>query len=354
MLRADLQTPVGDFELDVALKVPVGRCLALVGPSGAGKTTVLRCIAGLAEPRLGLVRCGEEVWLDSARSVSAPAQRRRCGYVFQDYALFPHLSAWRNVAYGLHDRPRHRRRSIALEMLERLGLGDRAEDRPHRLSGGERQRVALARALAREPSVLLLDEPLASLDTRSRAAATRLLDAILRASETPTILVTHDFHEAATLADELVVLDRGRIVQRGSASELAAAPASQFVADLTGAVVLTGVARRMHDGLTRIELDGGGFLMSTAEGDGPVAVSVYPWEIALQSPFHEALGSAQNKLAAHVSSIVTVGNKVRVGLSAPQPLVAEVTLASLERLGLVEGSEVLATWKATATRVSEL
>jgi molybdenum ABC transporter ATP-binding protein len=354
MLHAELETSVGELELYVELDVPSGGCLALVGPSGAGKTSILRFIAGITTPRRGLVSCGEEVWLDSERSVCAPPQRRRCGYVFQDYALFPHLSTWRNVAYGLRDGPRRRRRALALELLERLGVGDRAEDRPGRLSGGERPRVALARALACEPEVLLLDEPLSALDTQSRAAATRMLAEILRATETPTILVTHDFHEAALLGDRVGVLDRGKIVQCGAASDLAASPASSFVAELTGAVVLTGLARRIQDGLTEIELDGGGFVTATASGEGRVAVSIYPWEIVLQAPTDVVVGSAQNRIAARVSSMVTVGNRVRVGLSASQPLVAEVTRASAERLGLAEGSEVLATWKATATRLGEL
>ncbi len=258
MLRAELAGTVGDFDLEVSLRVDAGRCLALAGPSGAGKSTILRLIAGAATPLRGRILCGEQVWLDTERRVDAPPELRRCGYVFQDYALFPHLCAWRNVAYGLGDLPRSRRRARALELLERLGLGDRAEARPATLSGGERQRVALARALARRGDVLLLDEPLSALDARARAGAARTVAEILRESEAPAILVTHDFADAALLGDEVAVIDRGRIAQQGSASNLAAAPGSAFVADFTGAVVLTGIARPGADGLTTVALDGGG------------------------------------------------------------------------------------------------
>jgi molybdate transport system ATP-binding protein len=293
----------------------------------------------------------DETWLDTASGVDVPAERRRCGYVFQDYALFPHLSAWQNVAYPLREKGRQERRSRALELLERFGLADRADARPRTLSGGERQRVALARALARRPDVLLLDEPLSALDARTRAGAARELAAVLRESEGPSLLVTHDFAEAAQLGDRVGIVDAGRVVQEGTPDELAAAPRSAFVADFTGAVVLTGTARGRSDGLTRVELDGGGTVVSTDVADGAVAVSVYPWEIVVESAGDERHGSAQNHLAAEVLSITTVGNRVRLGLAGPQPLVAEITLESAERLRLEAGVRVTATWKAAATRL---
>ena len=168
MLRVAAETQLGDVALDVALEVAAGECLALAGPSGAGKSSVLRIAAGLLSPRAGRVVCGERIWLDRASGVDLPPEQRRCGFVFQDYALFPHLSAWQNVGYGL---PRRERRARALELLERFGLAHRADARPRTLSGGERQRVALARALAVRPDALLLDEPLSALDARTRAAA---------------------------------------------------------------------------------------------------------------------------------------------------------------------------------------
>jgi molybdate transport system ATP-binding protein len=233
-------------------------------------------------------------------------------------------------------------------------MADLAEARPRTLSGGERQRVALARALAREPGVLLLDEPLAALDTRTRASAARELGAVLREVEVPALLVTHDFGEAAQLGDRVGVIDAGHVIQEGTPSELAAEPRSAFVADFTGAVVLTGTARGGAGGLTLVELDGGGQVSSTDAGYGPVAVSVYPWEIAIEPAGEAAHGSSQNRLAAEVLSVTTVGNRVRLGLATPQPLAAEVTTASAEALGLRAGVRVTASWKAAATRLVAL
>jgi molybdate transport system ATP-binding protein len=351
MLSLELETCVGALALELALEVPDGGCLALAGPSGAGKTSVLRAVAGLLRPARGRIACGGERWLDTAAGLELPPERRRCGYVFQDYALFGHLSVWRNVAYGLRDVPRARRRAEALALLERFGIAALADARPGRLSGGERQRVALARALAMRPRALLLDEPLAALDARSAAAAGRELAGLLRELRAPALLVTHDFAQAALLGDAVAVLDAGRVVQRGSAAELAAAPASAFVADLTGAVVLRGHARRDADGLTRVALDGGGEVVAVAPATGEVAVSVHPWEISLEPAGSASAGSARNRLAVEVLSVTEIGNRVRVGLAAPQPLAAELTGASAALLGLAPGTRAVASWKAAATRV---
>ena len=350
MLRVEAATRLGAFALDVALEVPAGRCLALAGPSGAGKTSVLRVVAGLVRPDRGRVACGEEMWLDTARGVDVAPERRRCGYVFQEYALFGHLRAWQNVAYPLRELGRAERRHRALELRDRVGVAHLADARPRTLSGGERQRVAVARALARRPAALLLDEPLSALDTRSRAAGGRELAAVLAEAGVPTLLVTHDFTEAALLGDRVGVIDQGRVIQQGTAAELAAAPASAFVADFTGAVVLTGTARA-RDGLTVIALDGGGTVFSTEPGEGPVAVSVYPWEIALAPPDTARIGSAQNHLDVRVVSVTAVGSRVRAGLAAPQPLVAELSAASADALRLAPGAHVTATWTAAATRL---
>lgn len=351
MLHVEARTRLGAFELDVALDAPAGSCLALAGPSGAGKSTVLRIVAGLLRPDEGRVSCGEETWLDRARGIDLPPERRGCGYVFQDYALFEHLNAWQNVAYGLRHLPRRARRAEAERLLERFGMRDRATARPQTLSGGERQRVALARALAREPRVLLLDEPLSALDARTRASAGRELAGVLRAAEVPAVLVTHDFAEAAVLGDRLAVIDAGRVVQQGSAAELAATPASAFVADFAGAVVLHGSARAGEGGLTIVDLDGGGQLSSTDAAAGRVAASVYPWEIVIEPLDAPRIGSARNHLAAEIVSVTTVGGRARLGLSAGQPLIAEVSEAAVAELGLRPGARVAATWKAAATRL---
>jgi molybdate transport system ATP-binding protein len=353
VLRVEARTRLGSLGLDVALEVSAGQCLALAGPSGAGKTSILRVAAGLLRPRDGEVSCGEAVWLDTRRGVDVAPERRGCGYVFQEYALFGHMRAWQNVAYPLRDLPRGERRRRAHALLERFGIADLADARPRTLSGGERQRVALARALAREPRALLLDEPLSALDARTRAAAGRELGAVLRSADVPALLVTHDFTEAALLGDEVAVVDGGRIVQRGAASRLAAEPASAFVADFTGAVVLTGQARPAAGG-TVVELDGGGSIAALDTASGPVAVSLYPWEISLAPAGAADPGSARNHLDVEVLSVTAVGNRVRVGLAAPQPLTAEVSADAVAELGLAAGGRAIASWKAAATRLLPL
>lgn len=344
MLSVRAEATLGATTLDVDLAVEAGTCLALAGPSGAGKTSVLRVAAGLLRPEGARVTCGGEDW-----SRRAP-EDRAVGYLFQEYALFPHLRAWENVAYPLRDVPRRERRARATALLDRFGLAALADARPATLSGGERQRVALARALARRPKALLLDEPLSALDAGTRRDATRALAEVLADTGVPAILVTHDFAEAAELGDEVGVMTAGKVVQRGTATEVAAAPASGFVARFAGAVVLTGTATACPDGLTHVALDGGGELVATDAATGPVAASVFPWEIALTGGASD--GSAQNRIAATVARTTTLGNRVRVALDAPQPLVAEVTTTAAEALHLAPGTPVAATFKATATRLT--
>jgi molybdate transport system ATP-binding protein len=351
-LAARISLP--EFELELELSVGGGRCLALAGPSGAGKSTVLGIASGIRRPDSGVVALAGETWLDTAQGIDLPPERRRCGHLFQDYALFGHLSARRNVAYGLDGLPRRERRRRAQGLLERFGVGELAERRPAELSGGERQRVALARALAPAPNALLLDEPLSALDARTRGRAARELGGVLARVEVPSILVTHDFAEAAMLGDEVAVVDRGRVVQRGTAAELAARPASAFVADFAGAVVLTGTARPGPEGLTEVTLDGGGEARSADARAGRVGLSVYPWEVTLEPAGAPRAGSALNRVTARIASVTEVGNRVRVGLEGSQPLIAEVTRSSLGSMHLEPGTEVDAVWKATASRLTSL
>jgi molybdate transport system ATP-binding protein len=241
-----------------------------------------------------------------------------------------------------------------VELLARFGLADRVDARPATLSGGERQRVAVARALAIEPAALLLDEPLSALDSRTRARAGRELKRTLGGIEVPTLLVTHDFGEAALLGDEVGVIDGGAIVQRGTPGAVAAAPATAFVADFTGAVVLTGTARPGRNGTTVVELDGGGEIVSLDPGAGPVAATVFPWEIVLEPVNGVRTGSAQNRVVAEVLSATAVGNRVRVALAAGQPLTAEISATAAAGLDLSSGAPIAASWKAAATRLVEI
>lgn len=347
------ETPLREFALDVELTIDTGERLALAGPSGAGKTSVLRIAAGLLRPRRGRVALGGETWLDTGTGVEVATEGRRCAVVFQDYALFPRLSAWRNVAYGMRG-PRRERRKRALDLLERFEVAALADAGPASLSGGERQRVALARALAAEPRALLLDEPLSALDPASRRNALRELHSLLTELKIPVLLVTHAFDEAALLAGQIAVIDRGRIVQSGGAAEISARPASSFVADFAGAVVLHGEATAAPDGLTVVRLCGGGELRSVDAATGSVAVSVFPWEISLQPHGIESKDSMLNRLSGQVDSVTAVGNRVRVAVSVPQPLSTEVTAQSAEAMGLRPGTRVVAAWKATATKLIPL
>ncbi|MGH2972291.1 MAG: ABC transporter ATP-binding protein [Gaiellaceae bacterium] len=322
--------PLRAFDLE--LKLPVERTLALVGPSGAGKTSALRVVAGLAEPARGGVS------LDGVSWKGIPPEQRRVGFVFQDYALFPHMSVHGNVAYA----------GPVDDLLERFHIGHLADARPRELSGGERQRVALARALARKPSVLLLDEPLAALDAHTKTTVRSELRELLRELALPTILVTHDYEDAAALADEVGVLVDGKLRQVAPPAELVARPNDAFVASFTGANLLRGRARRGE--LTEVVLEGGERVFSTDEAEGEVGVVVYPWEISVARAHAEG-ESALNVIRGEVGSVVEVGNRVRVRVG---PVTAEVTASSAKRLDLAGGGVAYATFKATGTRLVPL
>jgi len=339
-LVADLTVALRDFDLVAQIEC-AGETTAIVGPSGAGKSTLLRAVAGLVRPAAGRIALGDQIWFDSTRGIDIAAERRRVGYVFQHYALFPHLSVERNVAFG-------GRRRVA-EMLERVGIAHLAPARPGELSGGERQRVAIARALASEPRVLLLDEPLAALDTRTRASVRGELRTLLASLGLPALIVSHDFEDAATLARRVGVLARGRVLQIGEPSALVARPANATVAELLGANVLVGEARAGSDGLTVITLSDGSVLRAADPGSGRVGAAVLPWDITIARS--AAADSALNRISAAIESIVELGNRARVRVG---PLTAEITIASLRELGLREDERVHATFKATATRVLPL
>lgn len=238
MWRIHLQARVGAFDLDVAIE-GAARPVALVGANGSGKSTLLRMIAGAQRPDHGIVEfCGRTVF-DDAAGIDLPIERRRVAYVPQGYGLFPHLRVLDNVAFGLAsgDRPppARERRQRALAMLEALGAGAFAARYPRQLSGGEQQRVALARALVIDPSILLLDEPMAAMDTAHRRKVRRFLADWLVARGRPTLVATHDVRDAIALDATVVALDGGRVVQRGTVAELQAAPAAEFVAEFVGA-----------------------------------------------------------------------------------------------------------------------
>jgi len=216
------------FALDSRFVVEQG-ITVLFGPSGSGKTTILRSIAGIVVPDEGRIELGDRVYFDSATGTNVPIQRRRIGFVFQDYLLFPHLTAAQNVAYGIGSATPKGRHDRAIELLDLLGIAYASDRRPHQLSGGEQQRVALARALGSDPAILLLDEPLAALDAATRL---RLLGEIVdlqRKSKIPFLYVTHSSADAVQAGDSALILDAGRIVQEGKPAEVLGAPRDSAV-----------------------------------------------------------------------------------------------------------------------------
>lgn len=342
-LHLELTHTLRRFVAALELTVGDGATFALVGPSGAGKTTVLRTIAGLLRPDRARLEVAGAMWLDTSRRIDLAPERRRVGYLFQEYALFPHLDVTGNVRFGAASG------TDIGTLLERFRVAHLARARVTELSGGERQRVALARALARNPAVLLLDEPLAALDAHTRATVRSELHEILAGLAIPTVLVTHDFEDAAALADEVGVIVDGRVLQVDTPSGLVGAPASPFVAGFTGATLLPGTAFAGRDGLTEVSLDAGLTAWSTDPGTGRVALSIYPWEVSVA---HEIpADTAVNHVRAPIVSLVELGNRVRLRVG---PLVAEVTASSAARLGLREGDVVVASFKATAARLLPL
>jgi molybdate transport system ATP-binding protein len=342
-LEASVRVQHEGFALGAELTVAAGETVAVLGPNGAGKTTLLRALAGLV-PMSGRVTLDGEVLDDSAGRVHVPTERRHIGLVFQDHVLFPHLTVLENVAFGLRAQRRRDAATVARRWLEGAGLGDRANALPRALSGGQAQRVALLRALATEPTLLLLDEPLSSLDVSVRAEVRRELSRQLATFTGVRILVTHDPLEAIALADRLVVLEGGAIVQSGTPDEVTARPRSRFVADLAGVNLLRGQAHGDH-----IVLSGGASVAAVDAGDGEVFAVVHPRAVALYRTRPD--GTPRNMWLGRADSIDLHGDRVRVRVKGPVPLVAEVTPAAVRELGLGAGAEVWVVVKATEVSV---
>ena len=342
-LEADVHVRRNGFSLDVSLAVDAGETVAVLGPNGAGKTTLLRALAGLT-PFRGRVVLDGTVLDDSDAGRHVAPEERHVGVVFQDHMLFPHLTALDNVAFGLRARGRHGAEEVARQWLERAGLADRAAARPHELSGGQAQRVALLRTLATEPRLLLLDEPLSALDVSVRAEVRRALSRQLADFDGVRLIVTHDPLEAIALADRLVVLEHGTIVQSGSAAEVTARPRSKFVADLAGVNLLRGRARGDH-----VELDGGASLAVPEAGDGDVLAVIHPRAVALYRTRPD--GTPRNVWQAQAEDLDLEHERVRVRLGGPVPLVAEVTPSAVRELQLDAGAKVWVAVKATEISV---
>src|SRR6478735_5193219 len=341
-LDAHLVVNRGLFRLDVALTAAPGDVVALLGPNGAGKTTALRTLAGLTPLTGGHLR------LDGAALDGTPPESRPVGVVFQDYLLFPHLSALDNIAFGprCQGASKADARAQAAQWLDRMGLADHAGARPRRLSGGQAQRVALARALATRPRLLLLDEPLAALDARTRLDVRAQLRRHLTEFEAVAVLVTHDPLDAMVLADRLVVIEHGRIVQEGAPSDIARRPRTDYIAQLVGLNLYRGEA----DGHT-VRLDDGPSLTTAEALSGPVFVAFPPSAVTLHRD-RPAGTSARNLWHCEIAGLETHGDQIRADLRGELRLAADLTTVAAAELDLRPGAEVWARVKATQPHAS--
>ncbi len=341
-LDTDIRATLGTFHLRLALRIEAGKVVAVLGPNGAGKTTLLQVLAGIVPMTEGRVVLDGQVLEDTRSGIHIPPERRPIGVVFQDYLLFPHLSACDNVAFGLrcHGRSRREARQQAQEWLERVGLGDRVDTMPSMLSGGQAQRVALARALAIAPQVLLLDEPLSALDVSTRTEVRRVLRRHLEAFRGVRLLVTHDPLEAMALADHLVVLEGGAVAQSGSPAEVTERPRSSYIADLVGVNLLRGKA--MGD---QVVLNDGAILVAPGAASGDVFAVIHPRAVALHR--HRPEGTPRNVWRGQLAGLDYEGARVRVRVTGVIPIVAEVTPAAVAELELDRGGDVWVSVKAT-------
>ncbi|WP_432058631.1 ABC transporter ATP-binding protein [Streptomyces sp. bgisy022] len=338
-LDARLVVDRGSFRLDVSLHAAPGDVVALLGPNGAGKSTALRALAGLSPLIEGHLR------LDGRDLRDTAPEDRPVGVVFQDYLLFPHLTALDNVAFGPRCRGARKAeaRALAAEWLDRMGLSGQAGAKPRRLSGGQAQRVALARALVTRPRLLLLDEPLAALDARTRLEVRAELRRHLAAFEAVAVLVTHDPLDAMVLADRLVVVEEGRTVQEGTPSDIARHPRSEYIARLVGLNLYRGRA----DGHT-VRLAGGPAVATGEHLAGAAFVAFPPSAVTLHAE-RPAGSSARNLWRCEVAGLEVHGDRVRADLTGELPLAADLTTVAAAELGLRPGAPVWAAVKATQT-----
>ncbi len=330
------------WRLDARLQVPAGNVLALLGPNGAGKSTALRVIAGLLPASAGYVHVGERTWEDRATGVRLATEQRSIGVVFQDYLLFPTMTARDNVAFGLRAKGLEKgpARELADGWLARVGLTEEASHRPAQLSGGQAQRVALARALATTPQVLLLDEPLAALDAGTRMSVRGDLRRHLREFGGATVLVTHDPLDALILADRVAVIEGGAVVQTGTPQEITRNPKTRYVAQLVGLNLFAGKS----DG-TSIRLPDGAELVTSEPHYGEVFVVARPSSISVHRDVPH--GSPRNVWAGTIATVEQHGDLVRLFVNGPPDVAVDVTTAAMAELQLGVDERVWLSVKAT-------
>jgi molybdate transport system ATP-binding protein len=358
MLELKVTSRLGTFELEAELDVADREVMVLVGESGSGKSTLLRCLAGLLRPDRGRIVMDGALWFDSERPAWLPAHERRVGVVGQDVALFPHLTAAENVAFGLRAQrtPATERRRRTAAALERLGIAALAARKPHQLSGGQQQRVAIARAIVLEPRLLLLDEPFSALDAASRRAIRAELRKLLDELSCATVYVTHSPAEALSFGECITVLEAGRVSQVGTREDLMRSPRSPYVAEFLGVNLfrgtLTAPEPRGAGGGARIALPQGELAIAECAGSGDTAIVVRPREITLA--LERPTGTARNVFEGAIEELVPEppdGELVRVSLATQPPLIAEVTRQAVSALALAPGRRVFASFKAAGVVV---
>jgi molybdate transport system ATP-binding protein len=346
VLDADIRLRLSRLNLDASLTIAAGEVLALLGPNGSGKSTVLRALTGLQRLDEGRIALDGTVLEDPATRIRVPPEKRPVALMFQDYLLFPHLTALENVAFGPRSQGMDRAsaRQKAMAALDTLGLTAVAGAKPGAMSGGQQQRVAMARALVTEPRLLLLDEPLAALDVSTKNDLRRYLRPVLRQSSAANILVTHDLLDAVALADRMVVIEQGSIVQTGTPAEVTARPRSEYVADLVGMNLLRGRATG-----TGLDLDGGGRLVIGEPAAGPVLAVVPPAAVSVSRTRPEP--TAGNVWPAQIAGVDLMGDRVRVRLDGAPTLSAEVPPGAVDEFKLDDGGQMWASVEADDIRV---
>lgn len=337
VIRASLQLPANEFSTTV-----------LFGPSGCGKTTILRALAGLDRPELGTIAMDNEVWLDTERSICRSPQERDVGFCFQEYALFPHLTVRENIAYGIR-RKKPDRDSMLDEMLVRFQLTGLERRYPHQISGGQQQRVALARALVRRPRLLLLDEPLSSLDTTLRDELRIKMRQLLSGFGIPVVIVTHDRLEAIALADQIIVMDSGRVEQSGSVEQVFSKPLNSNVAKIVGIETIeVGEVIDVTEGLAVVDVRGVRLLaVAPAEPQRKVHVCIQGEHVTLQKG-DPGPQSNRNQFAGTIQWITPEGPLLRIGIDCGFELTALVTRPACDELGLKVGDITHVSIKASS------
>ncbi len=336
--------------LQASIECRAGELIALVGPSGSGKTSILRAVAGLATPEQGHIHCNGEAWLDCERRINTPAQQRHVGFVFQDYALFPHLSAQHNITTALGHLPRKQRAERAAQLLSLVHLEGLEQRLPDQLSGGQRQRVALARALAREPRVLLLDEPFSAVDQVTRRKLQQELVMLRRKIQIPILLVTHDLEEAAALADRIYVLHRGVTLQNGAPETVLNQPQSAQVArlmDLGNIFTATVEQHSEEANFTRINWLGqrlNGRYMPEFESGEQVEWVIPPSHIVMHRRDRPSRGERENPVSGIITELVSLGDSTTVSMQVEsvtqKTLIFRVATHAARRNALAIGANV--------------